>query len=93
LAILKDTLEGMATAFPDIRKLATSSRLPAVARACEGLDGRSVRKLVAAACALDKHSALAPERLTVAQLLDAAGAASREAILVHDAGLRSGDGR
>lgn len=90
LAILRDTLEGMATTFPDLHKVATSSGLVAVARACEGLDGRAMRKLVAAACTLDKHSALDPGRLTVAQLLDAAGAAAREATRTRGADRKSG---
>jgi SpoVK/Ycf46/Vps4 family AAA+-type ATPase len=93
LAILRDTLEGMATQFPDLHKVAISSKVATVARACDGLDGRAVRKLVAAACALDKHTALDPGRLTVAQLLHAAGSATREATQVRDVGHRSRGGR
>lgn len=73
LEILRDTLAGMGKVFPELRKLAESRDvLTAVARAAEGLDGRAVRKLVAAACAYDKEVALRPGRLSKELLLAAA---------------------
>jgi SpoVK/Ycf46/Vps4 family AAA+-type ATPase len=51
IAILQDTLGGMAKEFPALRELATSRALARVAKACDGLDGRAVRKVIAAACA------------------------------------------
>ena len=72
LAILRHTLEGMAKAFPDLRTLARSAELSKVARAAHGLDGRAMRKLVAAACTRDKQVALAPGKLTASALLAAA---------------------
>jgi SpoVK/Ycf46/Vps4 family AAA+-type ATPase len=72
LDILRDTLEGMAAVFTPIRTLLRSPELVTVAKAADGLDGRAMRKLVAAACARDKNVALDPGRLTVAMLLAAA---------------------
>jgi pachytene checkpoint protein 2 len=71
LEILRDTLEAMGDAFPALRTLAGSRDLATVAREAEGLDGRAMRKLVAAACARDKEVALDPGRLSKAMLLDA----------------------
>lgn len=72
LEILRDTLAGMAEAFPKLGVLSKSQDLSAVARAAEGLDGRAMRKLVAAACARDRTVALDPTRLTKELLLAAA---------------------
>lgn len=76
LAILRDTLSGMAATFPPLGKLATSSELTKVAHAAHGLDGRAMRKLVAAACTRDKEVALDPGRLSARMLLEA----SRDAV-------------
>lgn len=81
LAILRDTLSGMAEAFPPLRLLARSRELLNVARAAEGLDGRAMRKLVAAACTRDKDVALKPGLLSIELLLGAA----RDAIAGRDA--------
>jgi SpoVK/Ycf46/Vps4 family AAA+-type ATPase len=70
--ILVDTLEGVGRAYPKVSKLAGSPRLVEVVRATVNLDGRALRKLVAAACALDKETALDPNRLTIEMLLNAA---------------------
>lgn len=72
LEILRDTLAGMADAFPPLGTLASARDLVAVARAAEGLDGRAMRKLVAAACARDKEVALDPGKLGKDLLLAAA---------------------
>jgi SpoVK/Ycf46/Vps4 family AAA+-type ATPase len=76
LAILRDTLNGMAAIFTPLGALSRSAELANVAKAAEGLDGRAMRKLVAAACARDKYVALDPGRLTIAMLRSAA----REAV-------------
>lgn len=77
LEILRDTLIGMGKAFPELRTLADSRKaLAEVARAAEGLDGRAMRKLVAAACAYDKNVALQPGKLSRDLLL----AAARDAV-------------
>jgi pachytene checkpoint protein 2 len=72
LAILQDTLSGMAVVFPTLGLLSRSPELTRVAREADGLDGRAIRKLVAAACAVDKDTAIDPGRLTIAQLLTVA---------------------
>lgn len=77
--ILRHTLNAMSTAFPELASLAGSRDLVSVAREAEGLDGRSLRKLVAAACARDKLVALDPGRLSRSLLVEAA----REAAAVH----------
>lgn len=76
LEILRDTLAGMAEAFPALQTLADSCELHEVAQAAESLDGRAMRKLVAAACAREKRVALEPARLTKDLLL----AAARDAV-------------
>jgi SpoVK/Ycf46/Vps4 family AAA+-type ATPase len=76
LAILRDTLVGMSEAFPSLRMLASSRELAGVAKAAAGLDGRAMRKLVAAACTRDKAVALDPGLLTANLLL----AAARQAV-------------
>jgi hypothetical protein len=62
----------MAAAFPPLGALARSHELSAVARAARGLDGRTMRKLVAAACTRAKEVALDPGRLTTELLLETA---------------------
>ena len=74
LVILRHTLGALAAEFPQLRGLAESADLVAVAREMDGQDGRVVRKLVAAACAEDTEVALDPARLTIAHLLAAAKA-------------------
>lgn len=72
LEILRNTLSGMADVFPRLGQLAAARGLNEVARAAAGLDGRAMRKLVAAACARDKVVALEPGNLTLDLLLAAA---------------------
>ncbi len=84
LEILRDTLAGMADVFRPLGELAAACGLATVARAAEGLDGRAMRKLVAAACARDKEVALEPGRLTHALLL----AAAHDAVAARNAKAR-----
>jgi SpoVK/Ycf46/Vps4 family AAA+-type ATPase len=70
--ILEDTVRGMVTAFPSLKKLLSDSDLEAAAKACVGLDGRQIRKLVAAACTFDKRVAADPSKLTAKAILMAA---------------------
>jgi SpoVK/Ycf46/Vps4 family AAA+-type ATPase len=81
LAILRDTLSGMSEAFPPLRELARSRELSTVAGEADGLDGRAMRKLVAAACTRAKEVALDPGLLTIDLLL----AAARDAMACRDA--------
>jgi SpoVK/Ycf46/Vps4 family AAA+-type ATPase len=69
--ILKTTLEGMAVAFPPIGKLVKDPGFDNAAKLCVGLDGRRIRKLVASACTFSKAVALAPAKLTMADLMAA----------------------
>lgn len=80
LEILRDTLVGMAEAFPALGELSVAPDLAAVVKAAEGLDGRAMRKLVASACARDKAVALDPGRLTHEHLL----AAARDAVAARN---------
>jgi SpoVK/Ycf46/Vps4 family AAA+-type ATPase len=82
LEILRDTLSAMAAVFPALGTLAASRDLSVVAREAKGLDGRAMRKLVAAACACDKEVALDPSRLSKALLLEAA----RDAVAAQNFG-------
>lgn len=75
--ILKQCLEGLGRVYPAIGQLASSPQLKECAAACVGLDGRAIRKLVANALAADQQTALNPERVTMADLLSAARAASK----------------
>ena len=71
LIILQNTLLGMAATFPELRQLALATDLRNVAEAAEGLDGRAMRKIVAAGCAQSKATALRPGTLTINQLMQA----------------------
>ncbi|MBX3582963.1 MAG: AAA family ATPase [Rhizobiaceae bacterium] len=72
--IVKECLAGLAGVYPGIGKLVGSPQINDCAAACVGLDGRAIRKMVANALASDPQTAMNPERLTIAALLDAAKA-------------------
>lgn len=67
--ILADCLEGLGKKFPSISKLARSAALDKCAAACVGLDGRAIRKGVAAALASDLQVAVDPNKLNEQLLL------------------------
>jgi AAA+ superfamily predicted ATPase len=70
IAILRDTIEAVAASFPGAKKLSTDhAALEAVAAAADGLDGRKLRKAVAAACALRAENRADPGRVTGEDLL------------------------
>jgi pachytene checkpoint protein 2 len=77
--ILEDTLEAFGEAFPEVRRIPKQPDFPKVVHGCEGLDGRRIRKLVAAACTFSKETALDPNRLKAADLLRAAEHEQKEA--------------
>lgn len=77
-AILASTLDGMAKQFPALANLPKDPNFPSVAKACVGLDGRQIRKLVGAACTFDKMTALDPSKLTLKDLMQAAKHAHAE---------------
>lgn len=75
-AILKQTLNDFAAAYPDLGTLAGDKRMPAIAKRLVGADGRQVRKIVTEAMCRDIDTVVEPGRLTIDQLEDAAGGAS-----------------
>lgn len=75
--ILLDTVRAMAEAFSTLKKLLNDPELDAAAQGCVGLDGRQIRKVVAAACTFDKRVATDPSKLTVKAILMAAERAQK----------------
>lgn len=84
--ILRDTIEELARAFPAAARVVNAPEFERATRACAGLDGRQIRKLVVAACALDKQTALDPGRLTATDLLRAAEQARRNPAIRQSGG-------
>ncbi len=79
--ILETTLAAVASAFPKVGALPSSRDFDRVVDACADLDGRGIRKLVAAACAFDKNTALDPNRLRIDDLWRAAEQARAGALV------------
>lgn len=75
--ILKNTIDGLAAAFPDVASISRSPEFEKVVSITEGLDGRKLRKLVAAACAFNRKTAMDPNHVTAQDLLKAAEQASK----------------
>jgi AAA+ superfamily predicted ATPase len=75
--ILRDCFEGLGRTYPALGKLPRSPGFAQCAKACVGLDGRSIRKLVANALAASPQVALNPETMGVDHLLSAALAAKK----------------
>ncbi|HMQ05465.1 MAG: AAA family ATPase [Pyrinomonadaceae bacterium] len=75
--ILKNTIEGLAAAFPDVALISRSPEFEKVVSTTEGMDGRKLRKLVASACAFNRKTAVDPNRVTAQDLLKAAEQASK----------------
>lgn len=73
--ILGDCLLGLAKVFPKLTALTQSTALDECAKASVGLDGRAIRKAVAAAIARDLKVAVEPGLLTSELLLAALKAA------------------
>jgi SpoVK/Ycf46/Vps4 family AAA+-type ATPase len=69
--ILISALEAMGKAYPKVRKLLNDPALEEAVSLCIGLDGRRIRKLVAAACTFDKEVAIDPNRLSMSDLIHA----------------------
>lgn len=76
--IILSTLDALAAAYKPISALKNDADVAKAAEACEGLDGRQIRKLVAAACGRRKEVALNPGLLTGADVLASARAAQAE---------------
>lgn len=73
--ILKDCLEGLKDAYPEIPKLCNSSKFDECVKECVGLDGRTIRKMVANALASSPETAINPNTVKIENLIDAAKAA------------------
>jgi pachytene checkpoint protein 2 len=70
--ILHSTVQGMSRSFASLKAVLKDPELKTAAKACVGLDGRQIRKLVATACTFDRQVALEPGRLTAAMIHKAA---------------------
>jgi pachytene checkpoint protein 2 len=70
-AILEQTAAAVAAAFPGAKRILDPAGLDAAAGAAEGLDGRRIRKAVAAACAVSPEAQGDPARVSAADLLAA----------------------
>lgn len=68
--IVTDSLGALSEKWPKIKRLFEDSRLDAVVKACIGLDGRQIRKLIISACGSSKDVALDPNLLTIDMLLN-----------------------
>jgi len=86
-AILASTVETLGGIFPEVRRLLEDPDFAKAAAACRGLDGRQIRKVVAAACTFDKRTALNPGRLTAGELIRAAESARRNSVPSETGGL------
>lgn len=76
--IVLSTLDALGAAYPAIAALKNDPDIAKAAKACEGLDGRQIRKLVATACGRRKEVAVNPALLTGADVLASAKAAQAE---------------
>ena len=76
--ILSSTLTGLRKVFPGAPDLANSAALNEIVDSCIGMDGRQIRKMVAAACASRRESALNPNKLTIDDLKKCAEAWSNQ---------------
>ena len=76
-AILTDTISALAEAFPDARRLLDDDVLDRAAEASEGLDGRRLRKTIAAAAGRSSTATVDPGKITSEDLLAAIDAATK----------------
>jgi AAA+ superfamily predicted ATPase len=69
--ILRDTVEAVAVAFPDARRVLEDGSVRRAAKAADGIDGRQLRKLVAVAIAMRKEAKVDPNLMSGSDLVDA----------------------
>lgn len=69
--ILRHTIEGVAKAFPGVKRLLKPEDLGQAVESSEGLDGRRLRKSLASACAMRAEAQADPEQVTIADLIAA----------------------
>lgn len=77
-SILQSAIEELARSFPATSRILQEEEFQRAAQHCVGLDGRRIRKLVISACALRKQTAIDPNGLTAADVLEAAVQAHEE---------------
>ena len=77
-AILTDTISALAEAFPNARRLLDEDVLDRAAAASEGLDGRRLRKTIAAAAGRSSDATVDPGKITSEDLLVAIEAVAKE---------------
>lgn len=73
--ILKDCLTGLGRTYPAIGKLPVTPQFERCAAECVGLDGRTIRKMVANALASSPQTAMNPGQVTIEDVFAAARAA------------------
>jgi AAA+ superfamily predicted ATPase len=83
-AILLSAIQELSRAFPATSNLSQDPDFERAAKHCVGLDGRRIRKLVVAACALRKQTAIDPSGLKATDLLQAAKQAQEESKAVQE---------
>jgi AAA+ superfamily predicted ATPase len=83
-AILRSAIEELARGFPKTARIPQDSEFERAAKHCVGLDGRRIRKLIISACALKKQTAIDPNGLTAADVLEAAIQAQEESKSVRE---------
>lgn len=83
-AILTDGVRALAASFPAVTGVLDDKAFDRAAAACQGLDGRQIRKAVLAACGLDKQTALDPNRLTAKDVLRAVELAQAQAAQLRE---------
>jgi pachytene checkpoint protein 2 len=86
LAILRDTLDELGGRWTELRALRDDPRLGEVAKACDGVDGRRIRKLVTAAFTYRAETARNPGTLNIDDLLLAA----RDVAAGHEVAVSAG---
>jgi pachytene checkpoint protein 2 len=85
LAILERTLNDFGTVYPRLKDLAQQPELLEVATSLQGLDGRSLRKMVTEAFAHRRATVIDPGSLTAEDLLSAGKRIAREKGSTHGA--------
>jgi Predicted ATPase (AAA+ superfamily) len=77
-AILRDTIETLATKWPRLKDILNNSKFKAIVDDAVGLDGRQIRKAVLQAFAFDKKVAMDLNKLTIEDLHKALRAGKEE---------------
>lgn len=70
--ILTDCLTGMGAAFPSLARLPKAAGFADVVQEVIGLDGRSIRKIIASGLTMRQEVALSPDKMKIEDLLQAA---------------------